>query len=203
VADVATLGSPLGARAFSDDASKVTGLTASALRGCVRGDIACAALHFPGLGAASGDTDRAPATVALDADTLANRDLAPFVVAFGQGMPAVVLSLAFYSAYDSVTPAALSPEIATDLLREQLGFTGVAITDDLGAGAVRFGSSVPKAAVTALAAGSDLIQIDSTTDATGVPEAIVTAVNNGSLSLDRLRQAAGRVLALKESLGLL
>src|SRR5262249_18690504 len=112
VADVATLGSPLGARAFSDDPSTVTGLTAAPRRGCARGTITSAALHFPGLGAASGDTDRAPATVALDADTLANRDLAPFVVAFGQGMPAVVLSLAFYSAYDSVTPAALSPAIA-------------------------------------------------------------------------------------------
>jgi beta-N-acetylhexosaminidase len=203
VADVATLGSPLGARAFSDDPSKVTGLTAAALSGCARGGITCAALHFPGLGAASGDTNRAPATVALDADTLANRDMAPFVVAFGQGMPAVVLSLAFYSAFDSVTPAALSPAIATDLLRNQLGFTGVAITDDLGAGAVRFGSSVPKAAVTALAAGSDLIQIDTPADTVGVPEAIVEATNNGTLSLDRLREAASRVLALKESLGLL
>jgi beta-N-acetylhexosaminidase len=203
VADVATLGSPLGSRAFSDDPSTVTGLTAAALQGCARGGITCAALHFPGLGAASGDTTRAPATVALDADTLENRDMAPFIVAFGQGMPAVVLSLAFYAAYDSVTPAALSPAVATDLLRGQLGFAGVAITDALGAGAVRFGSSVPKAAVTALAAGSDLIQIASPADANGVPEAISTATTDGSLSLDRLRQAAARVLTLKESLGLL
>jgi beta-N-acetylhexosaminidase len=203
VADVATLGSPLGSRAFSDDPSTVTGLTAAALQGCARGGITCAALHFPGLGAASGDTNRAPATVALDADTLENRDMAPFIVAFGQGTPAVVLSLAFYAAYDSVTPAALSPAVATDLLRGQLGFSGVAITDDLGAGAVRFGSSVPKAAVTALAAGSDLIQIASPSDAAGVPEAIATATTNGELSLDRLRQAAARVLSLKEALGLL
>jgi beta-N-acetylhexosaminidase len=203
VADVATIGSPLADRAFSDDASKVTGLTAATLRGCARGRIACAASHFPGLGAASQDTDRAPANVSLDAATLENRDMAPFVVAFGQGMPAVVLSLAFYSAYDPVTPAALSEPIATELLRNKLGFGGVAITDDLGAGAVRFGSSVPKAAVTALAAGSDLIRIDSPDDAAAAREAIEQAVSSGELSLDRLQQAAARVLALKESLGLL
>ncbi len=84
-------------------------------------------------------------------------------------MPAVVLSLAFYAAYDPVTPAALSEPVATGLLRDQLGFSGVAITDDLGAGAVRSGYSVPKAAVAALAAGSDLIQIDSPVDQKGVP----------------------------------
>jgi beta-N-acetylhexosaminidase len=203
VADVATLGSPLGARAFSDDAATVTGLTAAALRGCDRGGIACAALHFPGLGAASEDTNRAPATIGLDADALANRDLAPFVVAFRQGMPAVVLSHAFYSAFSPATPGSLSAAIATDLLRDELGFTGVAITDDLGAGAVRFGSSVPKAAVAALVAGADLIRIDSPADATGTPEAIQDAVTRGELPLSRLQQAAARVLELKNSLGLL
>ncbi len=203
VADVATLGSPLGSRAFSDDPATVTGLTAAALRGCERGGIACAALHFPGLGAASQDTNRAPATIALDPEALANRDLAPFVVAFGQGMPAVVLSHAFYSAYDAVTPGSMSESIATGLLREELGFDGVAITDDLGAGAVRFGSSIPKAAVNALAAGSDLIRIDSTANATGAAEAIAEAANSGELSIERLQQAAARVLELKLSLGLL
>lgn len=200
VADVATLGSPLGSRAFSDDPATVTGLTAAALRGCERGGIACAALHFPGLGAASQDTDRAPATIGLGPDALAERDLAPFVVAFGQGMPAVVLSHAFYSAYDAVTPGSMSEQIATGLLRDELGFEGVAITDDLGAGAVRFGSSVPKAAVTALAAGSDLIRIDSPDNAVGAAEAIVEATNTGELSIERLQQAAARVLDLKYSL---
>ncbi len=203
VADVATLGSPLGDRAFSDDPATVTGLTAAALRGCERGNIACAALHFPGLGGASQDTNRAPATVGIDAETLANRDLAPFVVAFGQGMPAVVLSHAFYSAFDPVTPASMSALIATDLLRDELGFEGVAITDDLGAGAVRFGSSVPKAAVTALAAGADLVRIDAPEDTTGAAEAIAAAANGGELPIERLQQAAARVIELKRSLGLL
>jgi beta-N-acetylhexosaminidase len=202
VADVATLDSPIADRAFSDDPATVTELTAAAIRGCEAGGLACAALHFPGLGAASEDTDRGPATVGLDPATLETRDLLPFATAFAEGMPAVVVSLAFYVAYDPVTPAALSSEVTTGLLRDELGFDGVAITDDLGAGAVRSGYSVPKAAVAALAAGADLVRIDAPEDQVGVREAIIAAVGDGTLPLDRLQQAAARVLELKRARGL-
>jgi beta-N-acetylhexosaminidase len=202
VADIATLDSPIADRAFSDDGAEVIEMTAAAIRGCTTAGLACAALHFPGLGAASEDTDHGPATVGLDAATIESRDAAPFAFGIAEGMPAVVLSLAFYAAYDAVTPAALSEPVATRLLRDQLGFSGVAITDDLGAGAVRSGYSVPKAAVAALAAGSDLIQIDSPEDQKGVAEAIATAVESGELDESRLQQAAARVLELKRVRGL-
>jgi beta-N-acetylhexosaminidase len=87
------------------------------------------------------------------------------------------------------------------LLRDQLGYEGAAITDDLGAGAVRSGYSVPQAAVAALRAGSDLIRIDDPGDQRGVQAAIVKAVESGDLPEDRLREAAGRVLELKRRSG--
>ena len=203
VADVATLDSPVADRAFSDDASVVTAMTTAAVRGCRAGRIACAPLHFPGLGAASGDVARGPATVSLDAASLAQRDLLPFLGAFGERAPAVVLSLALYSAYDPVTPAALSPEVATELLRDELAFEGLAITDDLGAGAVGAGYSVPDAAVAAVAAGSDLLQIASPDDQEGVRDALLAAVESGTIAPERLAEASGRVLELKRTLGLL
>ena len=92
--------------------------------------------------------------------------------------------------------------MATGLLRDQLGFSGVAITDDLGAGAVRSGYSVPKAAVAALAAGADLIRIDAPQDQAGVQSAIAAAVESGELPESRLQQAAARVLELKRVRGL-
>jgi beta-N-acetylhexosaminidase len=202
VADIATLDSPIADRGFSDDPNTVIELTAAAIRGCNDAGLACAALHFPGLGAASEDTDQGPATVGLDAATIESRDAAPFAFGIAEGMPAVVLSLAFYAAYDPVTPGALAEPVATELLRDQLGFSGVAITDDLGAGAVRSGYSVPKAAVAALAAGSDLIQIDSPEDQKGVADAIAAAVDSGKLDESRLEQAAARVLELKRVRGL-
>lgn len=203
VADVATLDSPVADRAFSDDPATAAQLTATAVQGCRDAGIACAALHFPGLGAASQDTSLGPATVGLDAAGLASRDLEPFRAAFARRMPAVVLSLAFYAAYDPITPGALSAPVATGLLRDELGFGGVAITDDLGSGAVRSSMSVREAAVRALAAGSDLLQIGSPADQRGVHAAIVSAVESGELSDERLAEAAGRVLELKRRLGLL
>ena len=161
VADVATLDSPLGDRAFSDDPATVTELTAAAIRGCAAAGLACAAVHFPGLGAASEDTDAARRRSASTRRRSRPATCGPFAPPSPRGCRRSVLSLAFYAAYDPVTPAAPSRRRSTTgLLRDRLGFEGVAITDDLGAGAVRAGYSAPKAAVAALAAGADLIRID-------------------------------------------
>jgi beta-N-acetylhexosaminidase len=203
VADVATLDSPIADRAFSDDPLFAAQLTAATVRGCRAARIACAALHFPGLGAASQDTSDGPATVSLDAAGLAARDLEPFRAAFAERIPAVVLSLAFYAGYDPITPGALTEAVATGLLRDELGFEGVAITDDLGSGAIRAGRSVRQAAVEAIAAGADMVQIGSAEDQRGVREALLEAVADGTLPPERLTEAADRVLELKRAQGLL
>jgi beta-N-acetylhexosaminidase len=203
VADVVTIASPLAGRAFTDDATLAADLTAAAVRGCEEAGIACAPSHFPGQGAASEDTDEGPATVSLDETSLATRDLAAFRAAFAEHAPAVVLSLAFFAAYDSVTPAALAPAVSTDLLRDELGYEGLAITDDLSAGAIKATQSPKDAAVAAVAAGADLIQISSPADSEGVADALLEAVESGEIDEDRLSEAAGRVLELKHELNLL
>jgi beta-N-acetylhexosaminidase len=203
VADVAGIDSAVAGRAFSDDPQLAAEMTAAAVRGCRAGRIGCAPLHFPGLGAASQDTDDGPATVSLDPTSLGERDLVAFRAAFQEGAPAVVLSLAFYAGYDPVTPGALAPSVATGLLRDDLGFEGLAITDDLGAGAIKATYTVPQAAVAAIQAGADMVQISAPVDQEGVAEALVAAVDSGEIPEDRLNEAAGRVLELKRSLKLL
>ena len=217
VADVAPLDSPIGDRAYSDDPVVAEALTAAAIRGCRAAGIACAPKHFPGLGAASQSTGEGPARVGFDELTLHDRDLLPFEAAFAEGAEAVVLSHAFYTAYDPVTPASLTPLVTFELLREELGFEGVAITDDLGAGAIvargaaaeaggqgpAGGSAVTTAAVAALQAGADLLMISEPQDQEGVAKAILEAVGTGELSEGRLDEAVGRVLLLKQELGLL
>ncbi|HEX5955489.1 MAG TPA: glycoside hydrolase family 3 N-terminal domain-containing protein, partial [Solirubrobacterales bacterium] len=173
------------------------------LDGCEDAGLGCAPAHFPGLGAASADTDEAQATVGLDPETLETRDLVPFEAAFAERVPAVVLSLALYTAYDPVTPGALAEPVATGLLRDELGFEGVAITDDLGAGAVRAGQGVDAAAVDALAAGADMVQIGSPTDQAGVRKRILEALESRELPEGRLREAATRVLELKRDQSLI
>lgn len=203
VADIATLDSPLADRAFSDDPVVTTALTGAAIAGCRMAGIACAPSHFPGAGGASQDTAAGPATVSVDVATLLARDVRPFQIAFQQGAPAVVVSNAFYAGYDPVTPASLSPEILDGLLRERLGFEGVAITDDLAEGAIRAVSDVPDAAVAAVAAGADMVQISRPKDVVGIRRALTEAVAAEELPITRLDEAAGRVLELKRSLGLL
>jgi beta-N-acetylhexosaminidase len=114
-----------------------------------------------------------------------------------------VLSLALYSAYDAVTPAALSPDVTGTLLRDELRFKGVAITDNLGAGAAKATYRVPDAAIAALQAGADLIQVASPADQGRVREAVVAAVESGEIPPERLAEAAARVLELKRGLSLL
>lgn len=200
VVDIATLDSPLAGRSFSDDPGEVTTLTTAALAGCADAGLACAPLHFPGLGASSQDTAEGPATIQLDAASLQARDLQPFLANL-RGLDAVVVSLGLYSAYDPITPAALSPDVTTGLLRDQLGFKGVAISDDLSAGAVQATYSAPDAAVAALGAGIDLIQISDPRDQGGVAKALVEAVDSGQIPPQRLAEAATRVIHLKDELG--
>lgn len=201
--DVATLDSPLADRTFGDDPALVTAMTAAAVQGCRAGGIACALPYFPGLGGASQSTEAGPATVGLDAASLAARDLSPFRAAIKQKVPALVLSLAFYAAYDPVTPAALSPAIAGGLLREDLGFNGVAISDDLTAAAIQSAGGAPQAAVQAIAAGTDMVVVDAPGQAAAARKAILGAARSGGIPPARLDQAIARVLELKQRLGLL
>jgi beta-N-acetylhexosaminidase len=198
VADVAALDSPIGDRAFGDDPDLVAAMTAAAVQGCRAGGTLCAVGHFPGVGAASQDTALGPATVGLPLPDLIRRDLPPFEGAAAARVPAMVVANAVYAAYDGVTPAALEPAIATDLLRARLGFRGVAITDDLGAGAITAERSAGEAAVAALRAGADLLFFRRPgRGASGARQAVLQAVRRGELSPARIAQAAARVLDLK------
>jgi beta-N-acetylhexosaminidase len=203
VADIATLDSPIADRAFSDQPNVATAMTAATIRGCRTAKLACAPSHFPGAGAESADTDDGPATVSLSQEALAQRDLEPFEAAFDAGAPAVVVSNAFFAAYDPVTPGSLSAEIVTALLRDELGYKGVAITDDLSSGAIRGGEGAAESAVRALAAGSDLLYISDPADAAAARAALLSAVRAGGVPKERIDDAVGRVLELKRRLGLL
>jgi beta-N-acetylhexosaminidase len=203
IADLSGPTSPVRDRGFSADPQAVAALTAAAIRGCAAARIVCAPAHFPGLGDASQDTDQGPATVASDPTSLRDRSLPAFRAAFGAKAYAVVLSLAFYAAYDPVTPGALAEPVATGLLRDQLHFRGAAITDDLEAGAIRATMKVPEAAVEAIAAGSDMVQVSAARDVDAVRAALLHAAETGVIPHERLADAAARVLELKRRVGLL
>ena len=166
-------------------------------RRAVRDDAVVHAIgHFPGQGAASQDPIEGPAQVAQAEADLRERDLVPFA-AVATDAPAFVVSSASYLAYDPVTPAAHVPAIVKDLLRDDLGFGGVAMTDDLAGLEAATGQGPGDAAIAAIDAGIDLVYVPDPGAADVAYAAVLEAVQSGKLDASRVRDAAARVLALK------
>lgn len=157
--------------------------------------------HFPGLGGASGNTDSMAATT-LPWSTLRKNGLKPFTAAVAAGVPAVMVSSASVPGLTAL-PASLSPTVTTTVLRQQLGFSGLVITDSLSGAAISAaGYAVPAAAVKALQAGADMVLYNATPTTVGpltrqIAQAITTAVRSGTLTRARLEDAVLHVLTAK------
>jgi beta-N-acetylhexosaminidase len=123
------------------------------------GHVAATVKHFPGLGAAATaqDTDNEPVTISLPASTLRTVDEAPYAAAIKAGVKLAMVSWANYPALDPKLPAGLSPTIIQGELRHRLGFTGVTITDALGAGALAAYGSLQNRSMLAARAGMDAL----------------------------------------------
>jgi beta-N-acetylhexosaminidase len=203
MADVATITGPNQDVLFGDDPRLVARMAAAAVAGYRRGGVIPAVGHFPGQGAASTDPDSGTASVGLSLADLRRGDLRPFR-AVARTAPVIVVSNAVYAGYDGVTPAVLLPEVVSGLLRGELGFKGVAMTDDLVSTAPVLGQTVARSAVEALAAGADLLYIsDGPAEQERAYRAVLAAVRHGKISRERLRTSVERVLALKRRFGLL
>ncbi len=195
-------GSALGTATYSDDPAEVSAFADSVLRAYSDAGVFTAAAHFPGLGSADQPTEEGPATVGLDLPELRRRDLLPFRAAVEDAVPGLLLSNALYPMNDFTAPASLSREVATSLLRGELGFQGVAITDDLSEPSVAVAASVPQAAVEAIRAGADMLYVSGPlADQEAAYEAVQRAVRSGRIERSRLDEAVGRILSAKEALG--
>lgn len=187
-----------GDGSFGDDPKRVARLADAAVRGWRAGGVIPAPGRFPGEGAASQDPLEGPSSVGLTRGELAARDLVPWQ-RLARSAPALVVSSAAFAGYDPVTPAALTPDLVQGLLREQLGFTGVAVSDELAGVTAATGGSIGDAAVDALRAGVDMVQISDPAEV----EAAYRQVLVAKIPAARLREALVRVLTLKRGAGLL
>jgi beta-N-acetylhexosaminidase len=203
VADVpADEGSVMFDRAYPGDAEQVAALVGAAVTGTAEGGVAATAKHFPGLGAATVNTDDAAVTIRRTAAQLEAIDLAPFRTAIAADAPLVMASHARYPALDRARIASQSPVILQGLLRDELGYDGVIVTDSMEAEAVLSRSTTPAAAVRSVEAGADLLLTTSGASHAPVLDHLVTAAERSPELRARVEESAGRVLALKERLGL-
>ncbi len=188
----------IGTRSFGADPQRVAELGRAFANGLSGGGIVPCFKHFPGHGATSVDSHDALPLLASDESTLLERDLVPFS-AVAREASAIMTAHVIVPELDSQWPATLSPRIATELLRSKLCFNGVLITDCLEMDALAaFGPA--QSAVEALRAGADLLLFSHHVElALEAASAIVTAVEEQRVPLQRLEEAHARVMRLRNA----
>lgn len=187
----------IGARAFGADPDLVSRHTVAWIKGLQRAGVAAAAKHFPGHGNTSVDSHLDVPVIKASRAELDAVELAPFRAAIDAGVLAIMSAHLRVPALDPDLPATLSPRIMTELLRDELGFTGLIVTDGIEMRAISDRFGLEHATVLALVAGNDAVCIggDHADEATAdrLRDAIVAAVCRGELSEERLADAAARV----------
>lgn len=151
----------IGDRSYGSDPERVGALSVARIRGLQSGGVAACAKHFPGLGAVPRDPHTILSDILLDREGLDRVHLAPFRAAIDAGVAMVMSSHVRYAAFGDPQgrPATFSASIIRSLLRAQMRFGGLILTDDLAMGAIREQWSVGRAAVRAIQAGHDLLLV--------------------------------------------
>jgi beta-N-acetylhexosaminidase len=187
----------IGVRSFGADPSLVARHTRAYVAGLQSAGVGACAKHFPGHGDTSLDSHLDLPTVHAPLDVLRGREFVPFGAAVAAGSLAVMTSHVLLPAIDPLLPATLSPEVVA-LLRGELGFDGLLVSDALDMKGASAGRGEPAAAVLALVAGCDLLCLGAEKDAElhdAIGSAIVSAVRSGELAESRLAEAAERVVS--------
>lgn len=206
-------GNPIiGTRSFGEYPQRVAERVSAAIRGLHQSQVMATAKHFPGHGNTATDSHRGIPRVSRSPDDIRSIDLFPFRVAIRSGVDMVMTSHIIFDALDPVNPATLSKPILVDLLRGQMGFEGVVISDSFNMNSIRKSFSPPDAAVAAILAGVDLIMLaeerygdevgDYVSSQYAILDRVEKAVETGEIPMARFEEAFGRVQALKDKYSL-
>ncbi|RJX36279.1 MAG: beta-N-acetylhexosaminidase [Desulfurivibrio sp.] len=185
-------------RSLGADPQLVGQLGSQVIEALQAGGVAACAKHFPGLGAARLDPHLQLPVVSRALAEIREIDLVPFQQAIAAGVAAIMTSHTIYEQLDASTPATLSRHILTDLLRMELGFDGLVITDDLEMGAIENERTVAAAAVQAFAAGADLILICHGHDKVcQAYDSLMESISAGGVSLPHCANSLKRLEAVR------
>ncbi|MFC5802374.1 glycoside hydrolase family 3 protein [Streptomyces formicae] len=192
----------IGVRSFGADPQLVARHTAAYVEGLQSAGVAACTKHFPGHGDTAVDSHHSMPRIDVDLATLHARELVPFRAAVTAGSKSVMSAHILLPALDPDRPATLSPQILTGLLRQELGFDGLVVTDGMEMQAISATYGIERGSVLAIAAGADAICVggglaDEDT-VLRLRDALVTAVREGDLPEERLADAAARVRALAD-----
>lgn len=198
VADVLTNedNESIGDRSFSSDPSVVAGMVTSAMNGLEEVGVTACVKHFPGLGDASEDTHNGLAVIDKSLDELKQTELVPFISAIENGANMIMVGhMSLPQVVGDNTPATMSKEVISDLLRSELGFNGVVITDAMNMGAITEYYGADEAAIRAFKAGADMVLMPE--DFKLAYEGVIEAVKDGTISEERINNSLKRVFRIK------
>ncbi|MFC5645331.1 glycoside hydrolase family 3 protein [Kitasatospora cinereorecta] len=185
----------IGVRSFGGDGELAARHTAAYVRGLQSAGVAACAKHFPGHGDTAGDSHLGLPRIDLSVEQFAEH-LLPFKAAIAAGAKSIMTAHILFPAYDPELPATMSRRILTGLLREELGFQGLIVTDGIEMGAISGTHGVAAGSVRAVAAGADTICVGGGLQDEAaflyLRDALVWAVREGRLSAERLHEAAER-----------
>ncbi|MFE1252517.1 glycoside hydrolase family 3 protein [Streptomyces fungicidicus] len=191
----------IGVRSFGSDPQSVADLVAAEVKGYESSHIASTAKHFPGHGDTVDDSHAKLPYIHHTRDQWEQLDAPPFEAAIAAGIDSIMTAHIVVPALDpSEDPATLSRPILTGILREELGYDGVVVTDSLGMEGVRTKYGDDRVPVLALKAGVDQLLNPPSLDVAW--NAVLNAVRDGELTEDRLDESILRVLRMKAKLGL-
>ena len=191
----------IGDRAYGSDPDTVTSAGLAVNEGLGQGGVIPVVKHFPGHGDTSTDSHVDLPVVDKTAEQLKEFELIPFQAAIDGGTPCVMVAHILMTQIDPDLPASLSPEVVTGLLRQDLGFDGVVMTDAMEMSALTKYYTGGQAAVMAIQAGVDILLCPGDLD--GTIAALEAAVEDGSISEERLDESVQRILTFKINRGLI
>ncbi len=186
----------INVRAFGDEVERVTALSQAFLRGAQTQPVLTTAKHFPGHGDTATDSHLDLPVMAHGLDRLTALELVPFRRAIAAGVDTVMTAHLHLPALDARYPATLSAATLTGLLRHQMGFDGLIVTDALIMGAIATTYGPYEAAVLAVEAGADVLLMPG--DPEGVIAAVVEAVNRGRIAPERILASVERLWRAKQ-----
>jgi beta-N-acetylhexosaminidase len=192
----------INTRSFGEDPNSVAKYVSEFIHGVEENGALATAKHFPGHGDTATDSHIDLPTIKADRERLEHLELVPFRAAIAAGVGSIMTGHLNVPAFepDPNTPATLSPNILTDLLRKQLGFQGLVITDALDMGGITVRFAPGEAAIRAFLAGSDALLMPPVPDA--AYQAVLAAVKSGRIPEDRFDASVRRILQAKARLGL-
>lgn len=186
-------------RAFSADPKTAAAMAAAVAKGLEDKGVCAVYKHFPGHGGTAADTHEGYAYVDKSLEELKSQDLLPFQEAISSGAKVIMVGhISLPKVTGGDTPSSMSPEIITGLLRTQMDYDGIVVTDALNMGAVTEQHTSGQAAVRTILAGSDLVLMPE--DFEEAYQGVLDAVNDGTISKERLDESLRRILRIKISM---